>query len=127
MDNAVKGVVASGMGEGAFFMSMPHYKNEIMKKLGFAAYPGTLNIKINPKHFDVLKKLNPIAITGFVSGAKKFGATKCYVSKIKNIQGAVIVPDLTKHGNDIMEFIAPVHVKTKLKIKDGDEVSIELQ
>ena len=125
MNNSVKGIIVRGMGEGAFFMSMPHYKTEFKKKLGFDTYPGTLNVKINPKNFQIFKKLKSIEIEGFVSGAKKFGGAKCYTSKIKSLKGAVIVPDLTKHGNDIMEFIANVHVKTELKIGDGDEVEIE--
>ena len=43
----IDGTVVTGLGEGAFFMSMDHYKKEIKNKLGFDAYPGTLNIKIS--------------------------------------------------------------------------------
>ena len=35
------------------------------------------------------------------------------------------MPDINKH-EDIMEFIAPVHLKSELKLADGDKIKIEL-
>ena len=122
---AFSGVIVMGLGEGTFFMSMPHYQNEIRKKLGFEAYPGTLNLKISKKLVDLLKNKKHIKISGFKSRNKTFGGASCYRANIKNINGSIIVPDLTKHKN-IIEFIAPVHLKSELKIKDGDKVKVEL-
>ena len=53
----MEGIVTSGLGEGYFFMSMEHYKKEIKEKLGFEAYPGTLNLKIDEEQIDSLKKI----------------------------------------------------------------------
>ena len=97
----LKGTIIKGLGEGAYFMSMPHYKKEIKKKLGFDAYPGTLNIKIKKIHNNVIKK-------------------------IKDINGAIIIPDINKHKSDIVEFIAPIHIKSKFKIRNGCKIKIEL-
>lgn len=121
----LSGAIVRGLGEGTYFMSMKHYQKEIKENLGFVAYPGTLNLKVSKKQIDLLKDIIPIKIDGFTSGNKTFGGVNCYKAKIKNINGAIIVPDLTKH-KDIIEFIAPVHLKTELKIKDGGEVKIEL-
>ena len=122
---SLSGIIVRGLGEGAYFMSMPHYKDEIKKKLGFDAYPGTLNLKITKKQMDSLKKIKGIGIKGFKKNNKSFGGADCYKAKIKNVDGAIILPHLTKH-KDIAEFIAHVHVKSELKIKDGDEIKIEL-
>lgn len=122
---SINGIVVRGLGEGTYFMSMQHYQNQIRKKLGFKAYPGTLNLKVNQKQADSLKKLNTIKIDGFKSGNKTFGGASCYRARIKDINGSIIVPDLTKHKG-VVEFIAPVHVKLELKIKDGDKVKVEL-
>jgi len=119
-------IVVKGLGEGAYFMSMKHYQNEIKKNLGFDAYTGTLNLKANEAQLDILKKITPIRISGFKLGNKHFGGANCYKAKIKNIDGAIIIPDINKHKKDIIEFIAPVHVKSKLRIKEGDEVLVEL-
>lgn len=120
------GVVFRGLGEGTYFLSMPHYRNEIKKKLGFSAYPGTLNLEVKNNQIDRLREYKPIKIDGFKSGSKIFGGARCYRAKIKTINGAIIIPDLTKHKKDVIEFIAPVNVKSELKLKDGDKVLVEL-
>lgn len=117
--------IVRGLGEGTYFMSMQHYQKEIKKRLGFNAYPGTLNLKIDKTQMDLLKNLAPIKINGYKSGDKIFGGARCYKAKIKKIDGSIIVPDLTKHKN-VIEFIAPVHLKSELNLKDGDKVKIEL-
>ena len=120
----LSGVLTTGLGEGAFFMSMGHYRNEIRQKLGFDAYPGTLNIKTNGKVS--IGGLSKIRIEGYAFNEKKFGGAICYRAKLKNIEGAVIVPDLTKHDKKIIEFIAPVYLRSGLKLEDGIEITIEL-
>ena len=114
-----------GLGEGSYFMSIHHYQKEIKRKLCFNAYPGTLNLKVNKKQIDLLKKIAPIKINGFKLKNKTFGGADCFKAKIKNIYGAIIIPHLTKH-NDIIELIAPMHLKSELKLKDGDKVKVEL-
>lgn len=120
------GTIVKGIGEGALFMSMEHYKGEIKKKLSFNAYQGTLNLKVKEKDVELLKDFTPIRIDGFKSGRKKYGGANCYRARIKNINGAVIIPDMNKLPKNIIEFIAPVHVKSKLKLKEGDKVKIKL-
>ena len=122
----VNGTIVKGLGEGAFFMSMEHYKNEIKKKLGFDAYPGTLNVKITEKGFNSLKNNLVIKIEGCTKNKKTFGGANCRKAKIKSINGAVIMPDINKH-RDILEFIASVHIKSTLKLKDGDKIIIKLK
>jgi len=122
----IEGIVNTGLGEGAFFMSMPHYKKEIKEKLGFDAYPGTLNLKIDKERIHPFKKINPIKIIGFKENNKTFGGAICYKAKIDEIDGAIIIPDINKHKEDVIEFIAPVNVKSELNIKNGDKVKIQI-
>ena len=121
----ISGTIVKGLGEGAVFMSMPHYKEEIKKKLGFDAYPGTLNVKVAKQQFDSLKNNLPIKIQGYKKENKTFGSANCRKAKIKNISGAIIMPDINKH-EDVIEFIAPVHLKSELKLADGDKIKIKL-
>lgn len=122
----MEGIVTSGLGEGKFFVSLEHYKKEIKGRLGFDAYPGTLNIKVDKEQLALLKKIIPIKIPGFKKGNRSFGGIGCYRAKIKNINGAVVIPDINRHEKGIIEFIAPVNLKSSLKIKDGDKIKIEL-
>lgn len=121
----IDGMIVRGLGEGAYFMSMRHYQNEIQKKLGFSAYPGTLNLKVSKKQRAMLNAQGKILIEGFKQGDKIFGGIDCYKAKLKNINGAIIIPHMTKH-KDMIEFIAPVHIKTELKLKDGDKIKVEI-
>jgi riboflavin kinase len=122
---AISGTLVKGLGEGSFFLSMQHYKNEIRKKLGFVPYPGTLNFKTAKKSIIMLKNVQPVRISGYKSNNKIFGGANCYKAKISNVKGSVIIPDLTKH-KDIIEFIAPIHLKSRLKLSDGDKIKIEI-
>ncbi len=122
---ALECTVTSGLGEGAFFMSMQHYKDEISKKLDIDTYQGTLNLKLSEEELNSIKKIQPIRIEGHKSGNKTFGGISCYKAKIKGINGAVIIPDLTKHKG-IIEFISSVHLRSKLNLNDEDKVKVEL-
>ncbi len=122
----LEGIVTSGLGEGSFFMSMEHYKKEIKEKLGFEAYPGTLNLKVNETQIDPLKKTSPIRINGYEKDNRTFYGVNCYKAKINNTNGFIIIPDINKH-KDIIEFIAPIHLKSKLNLKEGDKIKLMLQ
>ena len=123
---ALEGIVVRGLGEGSYFMSMKHYKKEIKKKLGFEAYPGTLNIKIKKPTVNIIKKIKSIEIKGYTKQGKEFHGAHCFLAKVKDIKGSIIMPHKNKHSKDIIEFIAPVHLKSELKIKNGDKVKIEI-
>jgi len=122
----IDGTVVTGLGEGSYFMSMNHYKKEIKDKLGFDAYPGTLNIKINNKKSDLFKNFSQIRINGFENKGKKFGRVKCFKAKIKNVEGAIIIPEINKHKKNIIEFISKKHIKSELNVKNGDKIRVEL-
>ena len=51
-----EGRIISGMGEGAYYMSLNEYKKQFKEKLGYEPYPGTLNIKLNSMLYDRGKK-----------------------------------------------------------------------
>ena len=123
----ISGILVSGLGEGAHFMSMHHYKKEIKEKLGFDAYPGTLNLRVDVKEYDSLENSNKIVIGGFKQGGRIFGGADCYRAKINDEDGAIIVPHISKHEKSIIEFIAPIYLREKFKLKDRDNITIELK
>jgi len=125
-NKVIDGTVVKGLGEGAYFMSMGHYKKEIKDKLGFDAYPGTLNVKVSKKQTNLLKEINSIKIKGYTKNNKKFGGVSCYKAKINNINGSVIIPDINKHKKNIIEFISTFHIKSKLNLRNGDKIRVEL-
>lgn len=125
-DMVFEGIVTSGLGKGAVFMSINYYKEMIKEKLGFEAYPGTLNLLIDNEQLNTLKKIDTMRIDGFKKDGKTFGGARCYKIKINNIDGSIIIPDLTEHEENMVEVIAKVNLKSELQIKDGDKVKIQL-
>lgn len=123
----LEGVVTSGLGKGAIFMSIDYYKEKIKEKLGFDPYPGTLNLRVDKEQTSLLKGINPIRIESFKKDGKNFGGASCYKARINNINGSIIVPDLTENEEDVVEVIAAINLKSKLGIKDGDKVKIQLE
>jgi riboflavin kinase len=69
--------------------------------------------------------LEKILVEGFRQKNRSFGGIDCYKARINNINGAIIVPHMTKH-KDVIEFIAPVHVKNELNLRDGSKIKVEL-
>lgn len=116
--------VVSGLKEGHYYMSLPKYKTQFKTKLKFEPYEGTLNLRIDPSLLQpFLADIPPIKIKGFMTKQRSFGAITCYKVKISNINAAMIFPERSKHRG-IIEIIAPVHLRKKLKLKEGDKITI---
>lgn len=122
----IVGEVVSGLGEGAYYVKQ--YSPLIQEYLGFEPYPGTLNVRVLfPKTvFDALCNVRPVIIPGFTKGGRTFGDVKAYRVRIDGVEGAVVVPSRTVHPPKIAEIIAPVNLREKLGLKDGDRVRIEV-
>jgi len=126
-----QGIAISGMGEGAYYMSMDGYKNQFVKKLGYTPFPGTLNIKLEDRvYVDAKKELDRypgVFIDGFSDGKRTYGWAKCYNAIINDkVSGALLIIERTHHGDSVIEVIAPVKIKDIVKIKDGDKVNIKV-
>ena len=122
----LKGIVASGLGKGAYFMSQPVYKMQFKEKLNFIPFPGTLNIKIDENGIDSIRKLPEDKMTN-IKGSENFGDVLLIKAILNNkIKGAIVFPKRTTHGENIIEFIASQKIKEKYGIKDGDLVKITI-
>jgi len=116
----IKGKVVTGSHEAAFFVDV--YNRYFRQKLGFDCYPGTLNIQTEKNCMDELK--NQITIIP----EEALYRVDLYKVKInQKISGAVVVPEKTKHGRQIIELVAAVNLRKALKVKDGDEITCELE
>ncbi|MEM3715246.1 MAG: DUF120 domain-containing protein [Thermoprotei archaeon] len=127
----VKGIIFSGLGEGAYYLSQTNYVNQIQEKLGFTPYPGTLNIKIDKdlgvQIFNELKGFKHIRLDPFFDGKRFYVGVSCYRAKINgSMFGAVIRADKTYYDESVLEVIAPVYLRSHFNLKDGDQVIVEI-
>jgi riboflavin kinase len=124
------GVVVSGFGEGQYYISIDGYAKQFKAKLGFEPYPGTLNIKIKSQCLDLRKRMAEmpfILMDSFSDGTRTYGAVDCYPAEIKGVCGYIIVPERTHYQQDLLEMIAPMKIRDKLKLKDGDTVCVTVK
>jgi len=129
-DIELNGQVITGLGEGQYYIAQHGYMSQFSGKLGFQPFPGTLNIKLNEASVSMRQRMDytqPICIQGFNDGERTFGAGKCYPIRINGIKSAVIVPERTHYPTNLLEIIAPVNLREKLHLKDGDEVKIVVE
>jgi riboflavin kinase len=127
----LEGVLFSGLGEGAYYITRDGYRKQFIEKLGFDPYPGTLNLKLTTE-YDMktrseLEAYPGIEIEGFKDESRTFGSVRCYPALINNkVKGAVVCALRSHYNSSVMEIIAPTFLRTRLKLKDGNKVKIEI-
>lgn len=126
----IRGRVVDGLQDGNYYLGLGEYKRAIKRHVGFAPYPGTLNIRLNraedreAKH--ELQKAGGIVIPGFRRGKKIFGSVKCFWCEVNRAAGAVIIPERSHYGADILEVISPDMLRDKLNLKTGGMVTVKV-
>jgi len=122
----LEGVLFSGIGEGAWYVTRGGYRAQFARKLGFDPFPGTLNIRLKREFEEnrkLLETLPYIQIDGFRDGERSFGPVKCYRARINDAEdGALISAVRTHYDANVIELIAPVNLRTKLRLEDGSIV-----
>lgn len=124
-----EGTVASGLGEGAYYMGQDGYQTQFEKLLGSRQVAGTLNVKLaggELAKLQVLDNAKGLEVAGFTSGGRTFGGAKLYRCQLRGVEGAVIMP-LRTHHRDILELISRKHYRRTLKLTDGTKVHVKVQ
>ena len=127
----LEGVLFTGLGEGAYYVTRDKYRKQFIEKLGFDPYPGTLNLKLtseyDTKARSELETYPGIEIEGFKDESRTFGNVKCYPVVINNkMKGAVIFALRSHYNSSVLEIIAPTYLRSQLNLKDGHKVKVEV-
>ena len=124
----VRGLVMSGAGRGAEFLSLEWVQKELRRQLFLIPYPGTLNLRVPPEDRDALfgRRHSFLRIADPAS-------PDCpgYLERvILRANGGVcpsaylILPELTMY-NDVLEIISAYNLRQKLNLQDEDAVNVE--
>jgi len=124
----IEGEVVSGLFQGAYYISKEGYQRQIKAKLGFEAFPGTLNVRIKEKEYHKRRKLErgpSISLNGFKDEEREFGAARVYPCIINDEEeGALIVAERSSHDYSVMEIISPQYLRRKMELADGDKIKV---
>lgn len=127
----LEGLLFTGLGEGAYYVTRDGYRKQFIEKLGFDPYPGTLNLKLTTE-YDMktrseLESYPAIELEGFENESRTFGPVKCYPAIINNkAKGAVVYALRSHYNSSVIEIIAPKFLRGNLKLKDGNKVKVEV-
>ncbi len=122
----IKGTVFSGKGEGARFIGLPWVKRQIVEKLGFTPYRGTLNIELTKEEFEnraLLEKAQTIEI----SPVKGFSRGRCFKANLMDrLECAIVIPEIPNYPENVIEVISRTDLREKLQLRDGDSVEVKI-
>lgn len=122
----LNGKLIKGIGEGRYYASLLQYQKQFQRKLGLKPFAGTLNLEVKKEEkLSFIDNLEPIKIDGFAAKTRTYGALVCYKIRINGIPAALVIPERARHSEDIIEVIAEPNLRSKLKLKDRDEVTLK--
>jgi len=127
----LEGILFSGLGEGAYYVTRDGYRKQFIEKLGFDPYPGTLNLKLTSdydmKTRSELGTYPAIEVQGFKNETRTYGPVKCFPAVINNkVKGAVVSAMRSHYNSSVLEIISSDFIRGKLKLKDGNKVKVEI-
>ena len=124
----ITGKIVGGAKQGAFFTQLDWVKEQCLDKLGFAPWPGTLNLEISKDHVAVIKELKVTRGLELVSPDSNFCSGHVFPVSIEGLPAAVVIPseDVRVHPKNIVEIISPRMLKESLGLKDGDCVTLAI-
>ncbi len=124
------GRMISGMGEGAYYMSLEGYAKQFKTKIGYVPFPGTLNVQLEKReHVEAIRQLDAmdgIKIDGFDDGKRTYGWVKCFPGTINAVDSHIIRLERTHHDPSIIELISRHDIRKATGMSDGSEASIKI-
>mgnify|MGYP001270958127 CR=1 FL=1 len=127
----LSGSVISGLGEGAYYMSLKGYTRQFKVKIGYIPFPGTLNIKLNQLQttqiIQQLDELDNIMIEPFSDGKRTYGWVKCFHATINDsIKCELIRLERTHHDNSVIELISKNNLRKTARLKTDSKITVQI-
>jgi len=121
-----EGTVTTGEGNGKKYLALPWVKQQVEEKAGFTPFLGTLNLKLTAPGIERRKLLNKTK-AATICPAKGYCLGLLFKASIAGLNCAVILPQIKNYPENMLEIIAPVNLRDKLKVKDGRSVTVSVQ
>jgi riboflavin kinase len=121
------GEVVSGLGQGTYFSSLEWLHRQLQAAFGFVPAPGTFNVRIagaDVARFQQLPQRSGVLI---VPPDPAFCAAKCFRARLGAVAGALVIPLVPNYRSDVLEILAPVHLRDALRVADGDRVEVWIE
>jgi riboflavin kinase, archaea type len=121
-----EGTVTTGEGNGKRYLALPWVKQQVEEKAGFSPFFGTLNLKLTAAGIERRKLLNKTN-AATICPAQGYCVGLLFKASIARLECAVVLPQIKNYPENMLEIIAPVKLRDKLKVKDGDALTVSVQ
>ena len=127
----LKGTLVSGMGEGAYYMSLKGYTQQFKSKIGYVPFPGTFNVKLEKKEYtETIRQfegMDGVRIDGYSDGKRTYGWVKCFKAKLNSSFDCELIRlERTHHDTSTVELISKNNLQKTAKISEGKKVTITI-
>lgn len=125
---ALVGVVLSGRREAAGFLSVPWVAEQLREKAGIDPYPGTLNLRLTGDDSRAAWLRVRASTPGIrlSSPDPAFCDAVCYRVRLEGqVEGVIVLPGVDGYPDDVLEVVAPVRLRDRFCLSDGDECHLE--
>jgi riboflavin kinase len=127
----LKGNLVSGLGEGAYYMSLKGYSKQFKTKIGYVPFPGTFNVKLGKKEYteaiSQFEEMEGIHIDGYSDGKRTYGWVKCFKAKLNStIDCQLIRLERSHHDTSTIELISKSNLRKAAKLSDDSKVTITI-
>lgn len=128
----VDGIIFSDLGAAAGFMALEWVQNALRQCLGFVPFPATLNLRPRTREdclaWEAIRKqvkgMDLFPPNSDFCNAQIFPVEICAAAG-EVLKGAVLVPEVPGYPRDKIEVVAPVRLKDRLGVRDGDQLTLE--
>ena len=122
----LQGRVASGSQTAARFTQLDWVQKQCREKLGFAPFPGTLNLSIERDYFSVITAIEAADAIELIPEGNNGCAGKVLPVSIEGIRGAIVIPDrkVNTHNKNVVEVMAPVELRESLGLVDDHLITL---
>jgi riboflavin kinase, archaea type len=129
------GVIFSDLGVASSFMALDWVQNALRDALGFTAFPATLNVRPKAAADAETWRRERTEFPGLPleKSPGGFCSARLYPINVGRdqapnelaVRGAVLVPEIDNYPSDKLEIVAPMRLKDELRVRDGDELTLE--
>lgn len=124
----LKGEVKSGLGKGRYYMSKDVYQKVFDDKLSFKPFPGTLNLKVDEKAREQFEeRKETLEIREVYEDGERLSNVDVTPCKIEGVECGLLNLEFTDHPYSIAEVVAPIELREKFNLEDGDKVKLRYE
>lgn len=121
----LEGKVTSGLGKGKYYMSKEVYQQVFDKKLGFRPYSGTLNVEVDVDERNSFENgSETIEIREVYEDGERLSNINVTPCRIEGVSCGLLNLEFTDHPDSIAEVVAPVELRERFNLDDGDKIEI---